>query len=249
METVMDSQHRHELKENDLADFLLNFRQWWAQHGKKTLIMIVVIAVVVTLWRLRSATAEVRHEQAWSNLAASSGPDAFLAIAAEADNATLRNLARVRGADLWALKATLPQAELTTIQMLDQAEETYQEVISDPQAPLVLRLNAMLGLAAVGETRGDWDKTDQWYDRVIEQAGGLYPAHRAEAESRRVLVEQLKKPLTFAPEPAPDTVTNATGAVGTSQGVETPVVAEGSSSSSAESDTTAASDGDRSDGG
>ena len=204
----MDAEHRHELKENDLQEFLLHFRQWWERNGRKTLMLILVVAVVITAWRWMRASAEKTHEMKWANLATATTPDAGLLAADEAHTDGLRNLARLRSADMWLLKAARPTqdgnadaSQKTPQQMLEDAQRAYEQITNDPGARPVFRLNAMLGLASIAEARDQWDRADSIYEDVKRQAEGLFPAHLSQAVTRQRMLKLLARPVAFAPEP------------------------------------------------
>ena len=88
----MDSQHRHELKENDLAQFLANFGQWWGKYGNYLLVIVLVISVTVLGRRWMNASATTANEAAWSDLAYSTSPDTYQLIAQTHDNPAARCL-------------------------------------------------------------------------------------------------------------------------------------------------------------
>ncbi len=207
----MDADHRHELKENDLAEFITHFGQWWSKHGNKLLLSALVISVVILgrQWlHTRSAAAQ---ENAWADLAGATSPDSYRLVALSHDNPTVRAMAYLRGADLLLNEAVAgpgdddntanDSAKLTAQQSLQEAAAMYNQVIQDNQAPLAFHLNAGLGLAAVAEGQRDWPQAKQLYEQVIDQAGAAFPTIAHQAQARLDMLDRLREPVVFAPDP------------------------------------------------
>ena len=202
----MDSEHRHELKENDLEVFLLNFRQWWIKHGRKTLLTILAVVMAVAIWRWKWTSDNQKHENGWAQLAVATAPETSLMAAASADSPGLKNLGRLKGADLWLDKATISKTgEPISIelreQMLDRAKQTYQDVLNDQGADVVFQLNALLGLASIAESQFEWDRAHAYYQQIMNQSQKHYPAHHTWAKQRQNLLARLRIPMEFAPAP------------------------------------------------
>ena len=70
----MDTQHRHELKENDLAEFLENFGEWWNKHGTVAMLILLFLVGGFLGYRLLRARAIDQREAAWRDLANTTKP-------------------------------------------------------------------------------------------------------------------------------------------------------------------------------
>jgi len=209
----MDSEHRHELKENDLAEFLAHFGQWWSKHGNIMLTVILVGVVGFTAKRWINAHAIETKQKAWRDLADTTSPDGYRAVAVSYRDPAVRALAYLRGADQLLANATVPQDdqpdEQTTsnsntnhtnpVQDLDSAASMYQQIVRDDQAHLVYKLNAQLGLAAIAESRKNWDQARQHYNAIINQPDAQYAAIAQRARTRAALLDRLQKPVVFGP--------------------------------------------------
>ncbi|MAE66421.1 MAG: hypothetical protein CMJ18_19305 [Phycisphaeraceae bacterium] len=201
-------EHEYDSRENDLYQFIVNFRQWWDRNWKIATTMIVAIGLAVAIFMIRSRNARSGHERDWSAVASATEPTRLHEISRLVGNAESRNLARLRAADLWARKAALPPgddeteaAQETPEQLLAQAEESYQAVRDDSVHDL-FKLNAMLGLAAIAESRQEWDKAADLYEEIRTKAeAGRYASHGDQAAARLEMLPRLREPLTFAPEP------------------------------------------------
>ncbi len=209
----MDSEHRHELQENDLAEFIANFGEWWSKHGNTVLTVILVVSVVFLGKRWIDARAESAHEQAWSDLATATSPESFRHTAESHDNPAVRALAYLQGGDLLlaqskknqdaspdAAPSTAPP--LTPDQALHEAELMYKQVLADPNTHTVFKLNAHLGLATVAESRQLWNEAQQQYQAIIDTAGPGYDAIAGQARARLANLDELAKPI-YLVEPTP----------------------------------------------
>ncbi len=204
----MDSQHRHELKENDLEQALRGAGRWWSAHGRTVLFCILVLLGAGTAFRWYSVNTKTTRDKNWDTLALATTPDKALLASESAHTPGLRNLARLRAADLWLSRAALPNvagdpdadARLPA-EMLEEAERVYKQILNDQAAAVVFRLNAMLGLASVAESQQRWEDAAASYDRVMQLADKVYPAHATIARKRRDMLDRLKNPVVFAPEP------------------------------------------------
>ena len=65
----MDSKGRHELKDNDLAEFLENFGDFWSRHGNGIMVAVTLFLVVWIGLRYYNSTQAQSHENAWADLA------------------------------------------------------------------------------------------------------------------------------------------------------------------------------------
>lgn len=239
----MDAEHRHELKENDLAEFITHFGQWWAQHGNK---LLVALLLVVTVWGGKywfDDRSQKKKEAAWLDLAQTTSPDGYRSVAMSYQNPAVRALAYLRGADLLLTKAAVgpdnkPNGETAAepaqtvddtdaAAALESAELMYQAVLDDAGAHRAYKLNAHLGLAAIAEGRSQWDQARDLYNAVIEQSGAGYATIREQAQMRIAMLERLKRPVVFGPEPpAAETVDQEPGATTAPAGSDEPPPAD-----------------------
>jgi hypothetical protein len=218
----MDSEHRHELQQNDLQEFFRHFNKWWEKYGTSTLVVVLVALAVfagVRFWRSSRASA---HEEAWIDVATVTSPEVARTRAQMHEN-PVRAILYLRGADLIMKELAVPQeaaeaqtqpaaaespfgvrrttASDTPEQSLASAAQMYEAVAQDQSAALVYRLNAHLGLGAVAEQSGKWDDARRHYEKVIDLAAEKYDFIRQQAQGRQAMLERLAEPVAFAPEP------------------------------------------------
>lgn len=218
----MDSNHRHELEENDLQAFLANFGEWWQKHGNKTLTAILLVLVVILGFRLIRWQRAAALEAAWSDLETHQTPSGLVEVANRHGNRTVQLLARLQAADTLLREVVTPRSatvtegqepdtgtDLTPEQKLDVSAREYEAVRSSRHAPPIFRFNASLGLASVMEQRGQWDEARKIYEGLLTEAKG-FDAITAQAQGRLAMLDVLPRPVTIAPDPTPTPTPSAT---------------------------------------
>ena len=211
----MDAEHRHELHQNDLAEFMAHFGEWWSKHGLRTLLIVFVAVGAVFLFRLHRTSEQRAHDQVWNDLAQATSAAQYRGVARSHDNPTIQALAYLRAGDLELRKAIAPvekpaeddePADDPTERrkkLLDAAEQDYNAVIDNPAAHTAIRLNALLGLASVAESRLSWDEAKEIYQQIQDQASEGYEGIENIALRRVGALERAAIPVVFAPDPPP----------------------------------------------
>jgi hypothetical protein len=219
----MDSEHRHELQRNDLAEFITNFGQWWRKNGLKTLILLLVVVGAVFFYRSQRVAVETAHDKAWYDLATATTADMYVNLIGDHDVAAIDALAHLRAGDWLHERFRVGDQEATATdagengttveaesdeqkqakrqKLLREAAEQYQAVIDDPKAHLAIKLNAMLGLAAVAESSLQWDQARQHYAQIQEMASAGYERIKELAARHTAALERLTEPVIFGVEP------------------------------------------------
>ena len=105
-------------------------------------------------------------------------------------NWTLANLAPLAGA------ATQPSLALpqSPTQYLEASESAYLEVLRDYQDNTFAKSAALLGLAAIEENRGGWDKAADYYKK-IQSDDHVAETYKIFADGRLRSIPQLKQPV------------------------------------------------------
>lgn len=219
---MMDKQHKEELQQNDLKEFLTHFDRFVSKHGKSLVVFILLIAAVIFVSRWYRTKDLVAQESAWADIAAATTP-ASLEIAAQthADLPGAASFALLSAADQLYFEtvvgtagdvpdATNPRLSPEKLKKLsDRVVPLYQQVIDAPQAheTSLYRLNARLGLAATLTTLGEFDEAGEQYDLVIEEAGS-FKVLATHAEFKKKNLKELTDPIVFqAPKaPLPDLI-------------------------------------------
>ncbi len=213
----MDSQHRHELEQNDLAEALSGFGKWWSKWGNAVLLVVLAAAVSFTVYRYLSVRAIDAHERAWFDLAAETSPQALQDVARNHSDPTIKAMAYLRGGDLQLALALTPESALAPpvgddadgaaadaqpavdpATALEDAGTMYEQAAGfAPNA--TIKANALLGLASVAESKREFDAARGHYEGVLSLVGDRQPMLAAMAQARLDRLDELKTPVRFAP--------------------------------------------------
>jgi hypothetical protein len=156
----MDSQHRHQLQQNDLGHIALQAKPWLEQHGPKLVAAIVGVLVVVigaSVW-LNSQT-ETRSE-AWTKLNAARTVDEYGKVADEFPDSLAAAWSRLRMAELnleSGVAALFTDRELALKDLAAAKKDFDQVLASKTTMPDNVRERAMFGLAQCLEAQCDGD--------------------------------------------------------------------------------------------
>jgi len=227
----MENPNRYDQPVNEVQEFIADFKAFWSRYGNSILITVTVAVLVFTVYRVVNAQAQSRLESAWSDLAGTTSPVTYQRVAQEHSVPAVTALARLRGADLLLAETLRPQDDAAGAAdapaetgggaeppgdapvpglgqpespeaMLDEAAALYEAVLEDGPAD-VYRLNALLGLGSIAESRQQWDRARSHYERAIEMAGPGHEALRRQAQTRMDLLDRLAEPIALAPDPEP----------------------------------------------
>jgi tetratricopeptide (TPR) repeat protein len=187
----MKSERRHELETNDLADWLGHASEKLQPHFK-TILAVVLLAIIVLVGRSMLATSSQRQEEeSWSAFFASRKLEA----------AALRDVAtqypRSKAAP-WALLVAgqngLQDGLSKLIADRDKSKELLEQSASDFRLAISkakddeVKKRAMFGLAQVYETLGDFEQAKAEYEKVIsmwpDDSVSEFARRRAEFASR-----------------------------------------------------------------
>jgi hypothetical protein len=212
----MDSQERHELKQNDLQEFLSHFKEWWDKHGTTILLALIVVILGFYGWRWYSTKDVKARQAAWSAVQLAATPEGLQdAAALHADVRGAWGRAMLDAADALASQANLgiepsaagqPGQEVTLTPEQRQrkrqlAADLYQRVID--QAEGLFAINARFGLAAINESMGEFDKAAAQYGEIQRQAAS-WPNIIRQAERQSARLQTLRQPIEFRAAPAPE---------------------------------------------
>ncbi len=205
----MDAKERHELKDNDLAEFLENFGTFWNKHGN---VISAVILFLVAGWfglRYYKSYKATNQENAWADLASTESPPSYRERATEnPGDVGLTNLALLRGAEGFHKQAIeqLSKADdseqdvMSPEDSLSSAEKMYKQVL-DSQSDAAYRANAAAGLANVAETRGNFESAREYWTQAKQIAeSGRLSTIIALADTRIALLEDLARPIILGEE-------------------------------------------------
>ncbi|UCD50329.1 MAG: tetratricopeptide repeat protein [Phycisphaerales bacterium] len=227
----MKSDHRHELKTNELADWLTHFPEW-ARENRTTLIgagVVVVLLIGVYFVRFYRMDVDVRHHVRLTNLvtqvpaqkrviaqAASQGTDQSIKLlpvaqdledfAQSIGNDRLGALALIKRGE--ALRAELhyrlaePSREEVTKQIA-QARTSYEQALERASSNPVLAAMAEFGLGLCDEELGNFDEAKAAYQAVADNPDYEGTAPQAAAAHRLKTMDDYQGAVVFKPAPQP----------------------------------------------
>lgn len=229
----MKAQHRHELKTNELAQWLANLPNW----AKENIRIIIYIAVVVVLvfvfyiWKLYQKNIVAKNEQLrFTRLLYELSEDRITTLQQQAQGIDLsytllqtanklQNFAsNTKNPDMAALAfikyAEALRSELhyrmgsldnrTVSSQIAKAKAGYENAIKNSQNNLTLRALATFGLGLCEEEVRNFDKAKEIYQQIVNDPVFAPTTAAASAQYRLEIMDNYKQMVAFkAPEPLP----------------------------------------------
>ena len=225
----MDSGHRHELKTNELADWVAHAPQY-LRDNSRTIIGISLIVIGLLTWPMfseRSKNAKL-NEQAEvtgkieqvdrSKMIALRNqmqdidmPNTFLdtansldVAASETKNKSLSALALINRAE--ALRADLHyraeevDRDVVATQIV-QVRESYQKAMEKADSNPTIKGMAQYGLALCAEETGNFDEAETIYSEIAQSSEYAGTVLPARAEMRLQIIEENKQHFVFVDAP------------------------------------------------
>lgn len=184
----MDSEHRHELAENDLARILKDFGAKFEGFGGPIVAgCIAVLAIVIGFAVVRGQSAATSKE-AWKKLASATIPENFETVADDYPDTEIAAWAKVNQGRLSlqeGIRDAFQDRESSQRAFAD-AKGAYEAALGNPAAPEEVREKALFGLATYEEavSTGDTAAAIAAYQRLVDEFpnGGSrkYAAQRIE---------------------------------------------------------------------
>jgi len=227
----MKSDHRHELKTNELADWLTHLPEW-AQENRTTLIgagVIIVLLIGVYFVRFYRKDVDLRHHVRLTSLvtqvsaqkrvvaqAASQGTDQSVTLLPVAQD--LGDFAKAGGNNRLRAMALIKQAETLRAELhyrltepspdevakqIAQARTSYQRALELASSNPVLAAMAEFGLGLCDEELGEFDKAKAAYQAVAENPEYAGTAPQAAAAHRLKTMDDYQGSVVFKPAPQP----------------------------------------------
>ncbi len=229
----MDTEHRHELKTNELADWIVHLpvflRRNWAQITGLILIVIALLVLPISKWKRHNAiltqqteTTQLIQKIAQEKVAAirsqSTGildsqsqllvvANSLEAAANKASNPYAAALALIKRGE--ALRADLHyqsgRVERTTVvAQIKQAKKAYESAIEKAQGNLTLIAMARMGLGLCAEEVGNFDRAKEIYEQISAGADFAGTVFPAQAQLRLDFMDDNRTKFVFVEAPQPD---------------------------------------------
>jgi hypothetical protein len=226
----MKSDHRHELKTNELADWIANFPEW-AEKNRNSIIAaaaVILLAGFVYFWSFYHRDAVVaRNETRLTGLieqvsqqmnnvarAAMQNNDQAMALlpvaqdlqdfAQKSSNSNMAALALIqRGAALRAeLHYRLTEAgKDDQVTQIGKAQASYQQALDRKPSSPALAAAANYGLGLCEEELGNFDKAGEIYREVAKKPEYAGTTAQAAAAYRLQVMNDYRTELVFQPAP------------------------------------------------
>jgi tetratricopeptide (TPR) repeat protein len=233
----MKSEHRHELKTNELADWLANFPQW----AKENRIMIIAVAIVIVaagtfyIWRFYNRRAMIQKQIELTSLvsqflnikmqalrAQAEGKDLSYTLLQPAGN--LKNFAQSIKNDQMTAFALVKQAEALRTELhcrsgtinkqnlttqIKEAMASYNEAVEKASFNPSLMAAAKFGLGLCEEELGNFEAAQKMYQDIAANPDFEGTVAKASAKKRLQTMAVYKTMVVFmAPaKPKPPTAT------------------------------------------
>ncbi|MDD5459212.1 MAG: hypothetical protein PHF37_07460 [Phycisphaerae bacterium] len=225
----MKAEHRHELKTNELAQWLANFPEW-AKNNLKTIIYVAVVVILVAaayVWNSYQKNVLTSQRQTnFTNLArgierqtpqilqaSSQGQDLSYILLQSGDQ--LKNTTKdTKNADMAAFalikegqairmelhyRLQIP-SEDDKIQQLNSAKEAYMQA-SDKTKNSQLLSQARFGLGLCEEELGNFQQAREIYSKITESSEFDGLIAKDLAKKRLTVLKDYEQPIFFKPAP------------------------------------------------
>jgi len=228
----MKSEHRHELKTNELAEWLGNLPQWTKENLTTILVVLAVVVVGATLfiWRnYNKNIVQVRGHLEFSNLldqlsasklqvlnAQSQGQNLSALLLQPANS--LGNFAQNTSDNRIAALALIKQAEALRTELhyrsgsisvqdltnqINEAKAAYAGAVQKSSANASLKATAEFGLGLCEEELSNFQEAQQIYQGIVANAGYEGTVANAAARHRLETMDDYRQKVVFKPAPAP----------------------------------------------
>jgi tetratricopeptide (TPR) repeat protein len=226
----MKSDHRHELKTNELADWIMNLPEW-ADQNRRTLMAAVAVIVAAALiyfvsfyrknvvaartqTRLTTLVSQVPQQTMRAASAVSQNADESYVLvqtekdledfAAKSSNGNMAALALIKRGDALRAELHLRLNEVSHEEVATQiakAQASYQQALERKPSNPSLAAAAQYGLGLCEEELGNFDKAAALYREVADKPDYAGTTAQAAAAYRLKTMDDYKSAVAFQPAP------------------------------------------------
>jgi tetratricopeptide (TPR) repeat protein len=227
----MKAEHRHELKTNELAEWLANLPKWAKENLRMIIYFAVVITAVVAVWMWREYqqnVVSVNQKLQLSGLLRELEQDRYMTIQQQAQGIdmsyTLLQTAnklqdfadRITDADMAAM-ALIKSAEAYRSELhyrmgpvdneafssqIAKARAAYENAIKRAQGNPSLRAEATFGLGLCAEEIRNFTEAGEVYRKIVQDPNFASTIAAASAKYRLEVMDEYKQMAVFrTPQP------------------------------------------------
>ncbi len=227
LETEMKAEHRHELKTNELADWLGNLPQW----SKDNIVSIIAVAIAIVLssgayyyFGSRKQSISAAEQQRFTQLSTQmlqfkreviiaheqDKPDtSFMLLTLAKDLVSFSNTAKDPHQSAFALVRageavrselhyrSTPISEGERKQQIELAKGHYNNALGKGLGSSTLEAMARFGLGLCEEEMGNFTKAERIYTEIISNSDYEYAPAFLKAKNRISTLEQYQEPVNF----------------------------------------------------
>ncbi|MFA5423489.1 MAG: tetratricopeptide repeat protein [Phycisphaerae bacterium] len=228
----MKAEHRHELKTNELAQWLNNLPKWTKENMRIIIYLSIVLVLVVSAWIYKAYKSNVlsaREQLLLSSLLnefeqnkvdilrqQTQGLDLSYMLIETSDK--LRNFAAGTDNDEMAAFALIKAGQAlrtelhyrisavdnqTVSTQIAKAKSAYEEALNKAQNDASLRAMAMLGIGLCQEETANFDDAKKTYQQIVNDTALAVTTSAAAAEYRLAVMDGYTQLATFKEPPAP----------------------------------------------
>ena len=227
----MKADHRHELKTNALADWIGNFPQW-AKENVLTIIVLLVVFVgagTFYFWRSWTKDAQMDEQLRFTSLVNQVANSKMLVLRGQAQgtdrsvmllkpandlkifanstsNANLAAMALIKRGETLRTELHYRPGVANNRDLLDQlsrAKESYTEAMERSPSDPSLRAAAKFGIALCEEEFLNFDRAEQLYREIADDADFEGTVSVAQAKLRLEMLSNYRGNVRFKPAPIP----------------------------------------------
>ena len=226
----MKSEHRHQLKTNELAEWMAHFPQW-AKENSVTIIYVSVFVVLIAgayFWKFyEKDVVTIRKEIAFTDSASqlpqgkirilraqTQGVDIAYLLIQAADN--LQTIAQGTKNKRMAALALIKEAEALRTELhyrfgnvsrenlteqINRAKDGYTKAIEKASADPELMAMAKFGLGLCEEELGNFEGARRIYNEIVANSDFKYTVIVPQAQMRLKTMDDYRSEVVFAPVP------------------------------------------------
>jgi predicted negative regulator of RcsB-dependent stress response len=174
---------------------VIQLRVFYEKHRNKIAATLLIAAACFFALSLYQSRQRQILEDSWGRLATATSPASYRNIADDYAGQPVAQLALLSAADLLLSEASTTRAadagDVDIEGNLTEAGRLYRRALDEASQPLI-RVNALLGLAAVAEGQQKWDEAQGFYDQARDAAAERFPFLVNLADQRLAMLPDLR---------------------------------------------------------
>jgi predicted negative regulator of RcsB-dependent stress response len=226
----MKSEHRHELKTNELAEWLANLPEWLKENSKSLIAMAAIIIAVLGFYgwrRYDRNVVQVRERDEFTSLLNSASSEKMQVAVRQSQGTdsshyliplatNLKSFAENTSKKNMAALALIKEAETLRAELhyrlaavskqdfteqINRAKASYTEAVSKSSSNPQLMAAAKFGLGLCAEELDDFDQARQIYQEIVSNASFEGTVSLVQAQQRLKYMSDYENDIVFKPGP------------------------------------------------